>query len=376
MPSTEKTQQLYVKSYFAPSIPEAMEQARQELGLDALLLNSRQSPPEARHLGEYEVVFGRGPEPLDAPQALPTKTASRAGELDRLVREMRGMLGRRRGVGLQRPLEDWGVERTLTEAGVEPELAREIEEAVGKTMNRAVLDIARPRSAVEHDPQAWFAPTVEEMGSRIAIVPEIGRVTALVGPPGSGKTTTLAKLAIAQCLAAGHPVRLVSADALRIGAAEQLRTYAAILGVPFQAVESTAALAQAVDSAPSNTFVLIDTPGLSAALQQDTGGDLARFLNRRQDIDTHLVLTASMTRSGLRETIRRFEVFGASKLLFTRLDEVTSHASIFCEAARTKKALSFFCHGQSVPEDLRPASREQIIESLVSQLPKALRSVA
>jgi flagellar biosynthesis protein FlhF len=377
MPITEKSQQLYVKSYFAPSVPEAMEQARQELGLDALLLNSRQSPPEARHLGEYEVVFGRGPEPIDAPQAPAVTTASRAEELDRLFREMRGMLGRRRGVAPQRPAEDRSVERTLTDAGVEPGLAREIGEAVGKRTNqRAVLDIARPRSAVERDPQAWFAPTVEEMGSRIAVLPEIGRVTALVGPPGSGKTTTVAKLAITQCLAAGHSVRLVSADAVRIGAAEQLRRYADILGAPFQAVDSTAALAQAIDSAPSDTFMLIDTPGLSAALQQDIGGDLARFLNRRQDIDTHLVLTASMNRSVLRETIRRFEVFGASKLLFTRLDEATSHAAIFCEAARTKKPLSFFCHGQSVPEDMGPASREQIIERLVSQLPKTLRSVA
>jgi len=377
MPGTEKTQQLYVKSYFAPSIPEAMKQARQELGLDALLLNSRQAPPEARHLGEYEVVFGRGQEPLAAPQALPVAAVGRTDEFDRLIREMRGMLGQRRGAARPRPLEDWSVERTLTEVGVEPALARDIEEAVRKRMSQgAVLDIARPRSAVERESQSSFAATVEEMGSRIAVLPEIGRVTALVGAPGSGKTTTLAKLAITQCLAAGRAVRLISADTVRIGAAEQLRTYAAILGLPFQAVESIAALAQAVDSAPSSTFVLIDTPGLSAALQQDLGGDLAGFLSRRQDIDTHLVLTASMSRSSLRETIRRFEVFGVSKLLFTRLDEATSHAAIFCEAARTKKTLSFFCHGQSVPEDLGPASKEQIIESLVTQLPKALRSVA
>ena len=277
MPGTEKSQQLYVKSYFAPSIPEAMEQARQELGVDALLLNSRPSPPEARHLGEYEVVFGRSPEPLAAPQAPPVTATDRADELDRLVREIRGMLGSRRGVALQRPHEDWGVERTLIEAGVEPGLAGEIEEAVRKRVNqRAVLDIARPRSAVERDPQAWFAPTVEEMGSRIAVLPEIGRVTALVGPPGSGKTTTLAKLAITQCLAAGHAVRLVSADAVRIGAADQLRTYAAILGVPFQVVETTAALAQAVDSAPSNTFVLIDTPGLSGLLDSAKAGEERR----------------------------------------------------------------------------------------------------
>jgi flagellar biosynthesis protein FlhF len=376
MPSTEKMQQLYVKSFFAASIPEAMAQAREELGLDALLLNSRQSPPEARHLGEYEVVFGRGPEQAETAGEAPV-AAGRADELDRLVHEIRGILERNDPNAGPRTAEESVVERALMDAGVEAWLAREIDEAVRKRMNqRTVLDIARPRAAVERDAQAWFAPMVEEMASRITVLPEMGRVTALIGPPGSGKTTTIAKLAITQCLAAGRPVRLISADTVRIGAAEQLRTYAAILGVPFQAVESTAALAQAVDSAPSSTAVLIDTPGLSASLQQDTASDLAAFLNRRQDIDTHLVLTASMHRADLREAVRRFEAFGSSKLLFTRLDEASSRAAIFCEAARTKKALSFFCHGQSVPEDLAPASKEPVIEALVRELPKTLRSVA
>ena len=63
----------------------------------------------------------------------------------------------------------------------------------------------------------------------------------------------------------GRPVRLISADAQRIAASEQLRIYAAILGVPFQSAETMAALGQAVDSAPANTLLLIDTPGLSPA---------------------------------------------------------------------------------------------------------------
>ena len=70
--------------------------------------------------------------------------------------------------------------------------------------------------------------------------PELGRVTALVGPPGTGKTTTLVKLADLVRNGGGRAVRLISADTQRIGGAEQLRTYAAILGVPFQSVESTA----------------------------------------------------------------------------------------------------------------------------------------
>ena len=61
MPTTENQPRLYIKSFFAASVMEAMERARVELGPDALLMNTREAPPEARHLGECEVVFGVRP---------------------------------------------------------------------------------------------------------------------------------------------------------------------------------------------------------------------------------------------------------------------------------------------------------------------------
>lgn len=379
MSIANKSAQLYVKSFFAASIPDAMEQARRELGSDALLLNSREAPPEARHLGDYEVVFGAWPETAppatraSAPSPAPT---SRIEELHSRLYEIRQMIGRIGPSFAARPADDPGVARALTDAGVDLELARSIERAVRKRMSKgAVLEISGARKSPPTE-TSWMAATVDELDSRFEVQPEIGRVAALVGPPGSGKTTTLVKLAITQYLRQGQPLRLISTDTLRIGGAEQLRTYAAILGVPFHAVESTVALAQAIDSAPPNTAILIDTPGYGAAAQQELGDDLAQFLARRQDIDTHLVLTASMSPADLRSTTDRFQVFRPGKLLFTRLDETTSSAAIFSETARTHKPLSFFSHGQSVPEDLQPATKDHVIDSLVRQLPDALQAVA
>jgi flagellar biosynthesis protein FlhF len=146
--------------------------------------------------------------------------------------------------------------------------------------------------------------------------------------------------------------------------------------VPFTLAETPLALAHAIDSAPPETLLLIDTPGLTPASMADSGRDLVAFLRSRQDIDTHLVLTASMRQADLDRAVDLFRVFRPSKLLFTRLDETDSTAAMFCEAARTSLPLSFFSTGQTIPEDLEPATKTRITASLALGLPEALEAVA
>ena len=367
----------HVKSFFAASVQAAMEQARQEMGSEALLLDTRDAPPEARHLGDFEVIFGSRIEPPPQPSAAPRPAAAPAtlDDLRRHMEEIRGMLEH------VTPSSGWHrshnnvVAQSLIEAGVERALAGEIEETVRQKIARRPVRIEDARPAAG-DPAVLLRAAREEISSRIAVAPEIGRIAALVGPPGAGKTTTLVKLAVARGLAAHRNVHLISTDTHRIGGAAQLRTYAGILGVPFQAVETPGELERALDGIPAGTQVLIDTPGYSAVLLQDLGTDLARFLAARQDIDTHLVLTASMRVEDLYHTAELYEAFRPAKLLFTHMDETTSLASVFCVAARRARPVSFLCAGQSIPEDLAPAAVESITESLVRQLPSDLAAVA
>jgi hypothetical protein len=122
MPVTDKSQHLYVKSFFAASIPEAMKQARQELGPDALLLNAREAPPEARSLGAFEVVFGGGR--AEAVTGSPsTAPVMGVDDLRQQMDEIRALLSRMApspGSLAHGAL----VEHALIEAGVEPALAR------------------------------------------------------------------------------------------------------------------------------------------------------------------------------------------------------------------------------------------------------------
>jgi flagellar biosynthesis protein FlhF len=385
-PTKQETQGLRVKSYFASSFQQAMKQAQLEMGEDALLLNSRETLPEARHLGAWEVIFGTS---TDSPKEKPISESSTDGdETRRNMEEIRTLLKRlavTAPVSPRHPNSTIG--QALIDAGLEQALALEIEESVRqRTSKGSDRDIGRPRTAWEIKHQNVADPiwddafltmeTAEVIAGRFHVQPEIGRLTALVGPPGCGKTTTLIKLAVTQGLLTGRSVRLISADTERIGAVHQLQTYAAILGVSFQAVETAAALAHAIDSAPANTITLIDTPGFSSATLTGAAGELALFLSKRQDIDTHLVLTASMRPADLKRIADAFEVFSPAKLLFTKLDETDSFAVIFNEAATRQKPLSFFTDGLLIPENLKPASKGQITDALVHRLPAALRLAA
>ena len=367
MAAIDKNPKLFVKSYFTSSIAEAIELAGAELGPDALLLNTRPAPPESGRVGQYEVVFGCPPATTSAPAAAapPDPVADLRKRMDE-IREMVSRIGAPGSAPRPSTVGD-----VLARAGIEPRLAAEIDLAVQQRLrNRSALQAGGVKLISDWDATAILSETTQEIQGHFEVKPEIGRVTALVGPPGCGKTTTLIKLAVTEGMAARRPVRLISTDHYRIAAAAQLETYADILGVPFTLAETSVALKHAIEAAPAEALVLIDTPGFTATSLEESGGALAAFLSSCQGIDTHLILTATMRPSDLRRVVDLFEAFQPAKLLFTHLDEADSTASIFCEAARTRKPLSFFATGQLVPEDLEAATKARVTESLVLELPQ------
>ncbi len=371
-----------LKSYFSRDVQSALLQARQELGPDAMLVESRPAPPEVRHLGDYEVVFAIAPPegeraaasgsaPLpEAPQPysrFSDEISELRKELERLSAAVhRSTLSAELSNGA--PLELAAVFAKLVENDVDPELAHNIVERV--RVAGPPRDASELRRAVETEIRKRI-----RSDSSLGRGPDRPRVVALVGPCGAGKTSTLVKLAVRYGVTAHLPLHILSIDAYRVAAAEQLRSYAAILGVAFELYETPGALAQAIDQQRRKDLIFIDTPGHSLH-DLDACADLARFLASRSDIDTHLVLTASMKSADVSRVVDAFEIFRPRKLLFTRLDETGSFGAILNEAARTTKPVSFLASGQQIPEDLEAASEERLVRLLLREEEKAERAAA
>jgi flagellar biosynthesis protein FlhF len=125
-------------------------------------------------------------------------------------------------------------------------------------------------------------------------------------------------------------------------------------------LETVSSLAQTIEENRGKELIFIDTPGLAHGDLEDSER-LAHFLATREDIDTHLVLPASMKTADLSRVVDAFGVLKPRHLLFTKLDETRSYGPIFSEAARTGTPLSFFTNGQRIPEDLEAVTSERVL---------------
>ena len=350
-----------IKSFFARDMNSALSLARRELGSEAMLMDSRPAAPESRHLGEFEVVVSVTEETdpvfsevrADRGYGLSTGMAELQRKLERVASTIAKASLLSAGEAMPNNELAEAVSR-LTDNEVDPQLAQDI--------------VSRMRGAGLPSSAAGIDRMLRsELASRFSAEATLGRsderprIAALVGPCAAGKTTTLVKLAVRYGLSGRRPTQILSMDCFRIAAAEQLRSYATILGVGFQALDTTTALAQALEEYRNKDLILIDTPGFGSK-DIDAAGDLARFLAGRTDVDTHLVLTASTKSADLTRVVDRFEIFRPRKLLFTKLDETETFGPILNEAVRTRKPVSFLASGQEIPDDLEAATAERILE--------------
>jgi flagellar biosynthesis GTPase FlhF len=191
------------------------------------------------------------------------------------------------------------------------------------------------------------------------------RVEVFVGPPGVGKTTTIAKIAAQERTGHGRPLALVSADAFRAGAIEQLRCYASVMRVPFRVARSASELNDALDATRTTAFV--DTAGRSPA--DVSIADLFETLEGRRDVRTHLVIAADTSASSAKRILDRYAAIKPSRVVITKLDEADSVMPLFNVLREQGLPVSYLAAGQRVPEDLKRATPALLASALLNESP-------
>ncbi len=397
-----------IKRYTAPSMRAALAQVRAEQGPDAVILSSRRSDEGIEVIAavDYdEALFAdanrqRTPAPASvtpppapmppAPAAAPMPPApaatpppaSAAPPPASAAPATRGRPAPMpppssaavpAGFGaMQRELKDL---RQLLETGLagmtwndrrlrEPLKARVLEELSGMDIApdvaMALAALAPRRTNLEdpaHIPLALLVKHLPVVDDPAAVS---SGVLAIVGPTGAGKTTTIAKLAARWCLEHGSAdLALVSTDGYRIGARDQLMTYARILGAPMHAANSGHDLSRVLDRLKAKKLVLIDTAGMGPR-DARLSGQLAALKRGAARAQVLLALPAQGEGHALEEMVQAFVPVSPVACILTKVDEAASLGAVLSATLRHRLKIAYVCDGQRVPEDLHAAHQRRV----------------
>jgi flagellar biosynthesis protein FlhF len=382
-----------VKKFTGPTMAAAVDAMKRDLGNDAIVLRTSRVPQGGlfSFLGKTQFeVTGAVDDPPRARHSQPAADGAKEG-FDETLRHLRSISDRfetrRENATASRRTasEAAGVEVLRSELdelknavrGISDHLKHARMPALPDTLREAYVrlceqDVAGELAAeIVQSVYAHLTPdrmserrTVDEMvrarlASLVPRVPPEGRrrrkstVVALVGPTGVGKTTTLAKLAALAKLVRRQDVGLISADTYRIGAIEQLRTFAAIADIPMAVAYKPADVTSALRTFRNKDVVFIDTVGKSQRATADLRS-LGRLLSAADPDEIHLVLNAATGSTTALDIAGRFSALRPNRLILSKLDEAVSFGPMLDVLRKHRIPVSFATTGQTVPDDVQP----------------------
>jgi flagellar biosynthesis protein FlhF len=321
---------------------------------DVPVLREELAAPELSRTPELLRTPVRPAEPV---LANPMPTAAAVPGPDQIammgeLRSMRGLIEQRFGAlafmeKLQRQPRQAQLAQKLLDSGFSPALIKKLVQAL----------------PADTDPVHWAGGVLERnlaSGDRDTALEDAGGIYALIGATGVGKTTSTAKLAAA--FAAKHgaaELGLITLDAYRVGAQEQLRTYGRILGVPVHTAHDRASLDDLLELLSGKRMVLIDTAGMA---QRDARTrELLEMLQHRS-INKLLVLNASAQGETIEDQIAAYAGTQCRGIVLSKLDEAVKLAPALDSCIRHKLKVLAVANGQRVPEDWHRLSANALVQ--------------
>lgn len=357
-----------IKRFVAQDMRQALRMVREALGEEAVILSNKSVDGGVELTAAVDLVDNVSADTVD--QRIPTgrgASAEAAGNqtpapprdeaLDEMRREMQNL---RRWMQAELSGLSW-YDLGQRSPHSQELLGRLMSLGLGAELARRLADRVRD---IEDTEQAW-RKALYLLAAEIRVSEsdplEQGGVFALVGPTGVGKTTTIAKMAARFALRHGHrSVALVTTDSFRIGARDQLQTYARILNVPVRTATSPEEMDAAMNTLGDRRLVLIDTAGMAGA--HERVADQRETLQAAgRGLKTLLTLSATTEAAAVQRALRLFAGFRPDACVLTKLDEAASLGGLLSALIHAGLETAFVTDGQRVPEDLQPARAHPLV---------------
>jgi len=390
---------MLVKRYHANDMQQAMDTVIRELGSDAVILNSRKVRKKGlKNLFSkpvMEVMVAYDPANIPAVKKLNVAGGGAAGAAgaagtaggDRTPKEPKSKPAAVSQEQLERldqridsidsMLADFIEKFSFVKREVTYDYPEEIQQLLVQMMENQVREelahslAKQAEQMLRKQPETSASEILEHL-----VLEQLGRpepilhkkftqkVILVLGPTGVGKTTTIVKLAADFSVKQKKKVGIINTDTFRIGAQEQLQTYADILGVPLQVVYWANELEQALENMSDRDIIFVDTAGKKPGDEQNKE-DLLEIVRALRPEDTLLCLAATTGFASMKEMVDTYGFVDDYRLMITKIDETKYRGPLLNISWYTQKPMAYVTTGQNVPDDIEVVDVESIARQIV-----------
>jgi len=370
---------MHIKKYRAASLKEATQIMKSELGSEALILGTKVVADENdSRLKLYEITAGVDKfEIAEETKAKVIKqNLSQSNSFADEMKNMSAKIYQQNQNQKQRIIETYGVTPKV-ENEVETPKAKPVENdrmkaiiknlterEVQKSVVLSIMEqLKKYKNFLSKDNLENYVQTC--LGSLILTktldlnVKKQNKVIALVGPTGVGKTTTIAKLALIAKIIHKLDVGLISIDTYRLGAIDQLKSFADVSHTDFLVAYEPSEMPALMKKFSKKDIVFIDTVGRNHKNDAQLKTNLD-FLESVKIDETFLVLSATSSTRNLIEIAKKFKIFNYGAFIMSKIDEAVVHGNIINLSTKTGSPIAFLTNGQTIPDDIISADKDYI----------------